>query len=87
MAMFHVLNDQICAHANNAAHGSKISANARLLFSNGQFGSRLDGSIPGSPAEQVEVIFERLRIILEAASMTFDDVIKFSVFLTNARIL
>ena len=33
------------------------------------------------------MIFERLRIILEAAGMTFDEVIKFSVFVTNARIL
>ena len=47
----------------------------------------MDGSIADSPAEQVEVIFERLRIILEAADMSFDEVIKFSVFVTNARIL
>ena len=87
MATFHTLNDQVFANTNNAAHGTEIPANARLLFSNGQVGQRLDGSIPDSPAEQVEVIFERLRIILEAAVMTFDEVIKFNVFVTNARIL
>lgn len=87
MATFHVLNDKICAHTNDAAHGTEIPANARLLFSNGQVGSRMDGSIPDSPAEQIDVIFERLGIILDAGNMTFDDVIKFSVFVTNARIL
>ena len=87
MAVLHTLNEQIFANTNNAAHGTEIPANARLLFSNGQVGQRLDGSIPDSPAEQVEVIFERLRIILEAADMSFDEVIKFSVFVTNARIL
>ena len=87
MAVLHTLNEQIFANTNNAAHGTEVPANARLLFSNGQVGQRLDGSIPDSPAEQVEVIFERLRIILEAADMSFDEVIKFSVFVTNARIL
>ena len=87
MATFHTLNDQVFANTNNAAHGTEIPANARLLFSNGQVGQRLDGSIPDTPAEQVEVIFERLRIILEAADMSFNEVIKFSVFVTNARIL
>ena len=79
MAVLHTRNEQIFANTNNAAHGTEIPDNARLLVSNGQVGQRLDGSIPDSPPEQVEVIFERLRIIIEAADMSFDEVIKFSV--------
>ena len=56
MAALYTLNEQIFANTNNAAHGTKVPANARLLFSNGQVGQRFDGSIPDPPAEQLEVI-------------------------------
>ena len=48
MLTVHTLNDRICAHSNNAAHGLEIPANARILFCNGQVGARLDGTVRGS---------------------------------------
>jgi 2-iminobutanoate/2-iminopropanoate deaminase len=87
MLTVHTLNDQICAHSNNAAHGTEIPPNARLLFCNGQVGARLDGTVPDDPAEQIEVIFERIRIILAASDMAFKDVVKFSVYVTDKSIL
>ena len=87
MLTIHTLNDQIRAHSQNAAHGVEVPANARLLFCNGQVGVRLDGTIPDDPLDQIEVIFERIGIILAASRMTFDDVVKFTVYVTDKSIL
>ena len=87
MLTAHTLNDRICAHSNNAAHAMEVPPNARLLFCNGQVGARLDGTVPEDPLEQIEVIFERIRIILAASNMTFADVVKFTVYVTDKSIL
>lgn len=87
MAIVHTLNDRICAHSNNAAHAVEIPANARLLFCNGQVGARLNGTVPAEAAEQLEVIFDRIGIILAASNMTFAHVVKFTVYVTNKCIL
>jgi 2-iminobutanoate/2-iminopropanoate deaminase len=50
-------------------------------------GARLDGTVPEDPREQLEVIFERIRTILAASNMTFDDVVKFTVYVTDKSIL
>jgi len=87
MLTAHTLNDRICAHSNNAAHAVEVPPNARILFCNGQVGARLDGTVPEDPLEQIEVIFERIRIILAASNMTFQDVVKFTVYVTDMPIL
>jgi 2-iminobutanoate/2-iminopropanoate deaminase len=87
MLTLHTLNGRICAHSANAAHGTEISPKARILFCNGQVGARLDGTVPEDPREQLEVIFERIRTILAASNMTFDDVVKFTVYVTDKSIL
>ena len=87
MLTVHTLNDRICGHSNNAAHGIEVPPNARLLFCNGQVGARLDGTVPETPLEQIEVIFERIRLILAASGMTFADVVKLTVYVTDKSIL
>jgi 2-iminobutanoate/2-iminopropanoate deaminase len=87
MLRAHTINDRICAHSNGAAHGMEIPPNARILFCNGQVGARLDGTVPEDPRVQVEVVFERIRIILAASNMTFADVVKFTVYVTDKSIL
>jgi 2-iminobutanoate/2-iminopropanoate deaminase len=87
MLTVHRLNDRICAHSSNAAHGVEVRPNARILFCNGQVGARLDGTIPEDPQTQIEVIFERIRVILAASNMTFEDVVKFTVYVTDKSIL
>ena len=87
MLTAHTLNDRICAHSHHAAHAMEVPPNARLLFCNGQVGTRLDGTVPEGTLEQVEVIFERIRLILAASNMTFEDVVKFTVYVTDKVIL
>jgi enamine deaminase RidA (YjgF/YER057c/UK114 family) len=87
MLTAYTLNDRICAHSTNAAHGMELPPNARILFCNGQVGARLDGTVPASPLAQLEVIFERIGAILAAGRMTFDNVVKFTVYVTDKAIL
>jgi enamine deaminase RidA (YjgF/YER057c/UK114 family) len=87
MLTAYTLNDRICAHSNSAAHAMEVPPNARILFCNGQVGARLDGTVPEHPLEQIEVIFERIRMILAASNMTFADVVKFTVYVTDKSIL
>jgi 2-iminobutanoate/2-iminopropanoate deaminase len=87
MLTAHTLNDRICGHSHDAAHGMEIPPNARVLFCNGQVGARLDGTVPESPLEQIDVIFERIGMILAASHMTFGDVVKFTVYVTDKSIL
>ncbi len=82
MLKVHVL-DELYHHSSNVAHGVEVPAGARLLFANGQVGTKPDGSTPAATADQAEVIFGRLKAILEAANMTLGDVVRFDVYLTD----
>src|SRR5262245_58455448 len=87
MLTVHTLNDRIRAHSNNAAHATEITPNAGILFCNGQVGANVDGTVREDPLQQVEVIFERIRTILAASNMTFEDVVKLTVYVTDKSIL
>jgi 2-iminobutanoate/2-iminopropanoate deaminase len=87
MVTVHTLNDRVRAHSNNAGHATEVPPNARLLFCNGQVGARLDGSVPDTAKEQLHVIFERIETILSASGMTFQDVVKLTVYVTDKAII
>ena len=82
MLKVHVL-DQLHHHRSNVAHGVEVPAGARLLFTNGQVGTKPDGSTPEATAEQVEVIFDRLKAVLKAADMTLNDIVCFDFYVTD----
>ena len=82
MLKVHVL-DELHHHRSNVAHGVEVPAGARLLFTNGQVGTKPDGSTPETAAEQVEVIFERLKAVLKAADMALNDIVRFDVYVTD----
>lgn len=82
MLKVHVL-DELHHHRSNVAHGVEVPVGARLLFTNGQVGTKPDGSTPEATAEQVEVIFERLKAVLKAAEMTLNDIVRFDVYMTD----
>lgn len=82
MLKTHVLGD-IYRHSSNVAHAVEVPAGARLLFTNGQVGTRPDGTTPATTAEQAEVVFARLQSILTAANMALHDVVRFDVYLTD----
>lgn len=82
MLKIHVL-DGLYRHSSNVAHGVEVPAGARLLFTNGQVGTKPDGTTPATTAEQAEVVFGRLQAVLAAARMTFSDIARLTVFLTD----
>ena len=82
MLKIHIL-DEIYHHSSNVAHGVEVPAGARLLFTNGQVGTRRDGTTPGTTADQAEVVFARLEAVLAAAKMTLSDIVRLTVFLPD----
>jgi 2-iminobutanoate/2-iminopropanoate deaminase len=82
MLKVHVL-DRLYRHSSNVAHGVEVPPGARLLFTNGQVGTRPDGTTPKTTAAQAEVAFERLGAVLTAARMGFADVVRFDVYFTE----
>jgi enamine deaminase RidA (YjgF/YER057c/UK114 family) len=82
MLKVHIL-EELYHHSSNVAHGVEVPAGARLLFTNGQVGTKPDGTTPDAAADQAEVIFERLTAVLERANMTLGDIVRFNVYLTD----
>jgi len=84
MLKLHVL-DELYRHSSNVAHGVEVPPGARLLFTNGQVGTKPDGTTPKTTAEQAEVVFARLEAVLSAANMALSDIVRLTVFLTDQQ--
>ena len=71
-------------HALYAQHGySPAIQSGDLLFVSGMVGARQDGTPELDLKSQVQLAFDNLRGVLEAASCTFDDVIDLTMFLVD----
>jgi 2-iminobutanoate/2-iminopropanoate deaminase len=84
MLKLHIL-DELYRHSSNVAHGVEVPAGARLLFTNGQVGTKSDGITPETTAEQAEVVFDRVQAVLAAAKMSLSDIVRLTVFLTDQK--
>ncbi len=82
MLKVHALAD-LWQHSSNAAHGVEVAPGTRMLFTNGQVGTRPDGTTPETTADQTEVVFARLQAILAASAMGFQDVVRLNIYLTE----
>ena len=82
MIEVHVLNE-LFQHSSNVAHGVEVPPGTRLLFTNGQVGTNPDGITPESTSDQTEVVFERLKAILNKSRMSLSDVVRFNIYLTD----
>jgi enamine deaminase RidA (YjgF/YER057c/UK114 family) len=65
------------------SHGVEVPPGARWLVISGQVGVRPDGSVAGSPAEQMDQAFENLVSVLQGAGMEVRDLVKVTVLLTR----
>jgi enamine deaminase RidA (YjgF/YER057c/UK114 family) len=71
-------------HALYTEHGySPAILSGELLFVSGMVGARGDGTPEPDLEKQVQLAFENLRGVLEAASCTFDDVVDVTMFLVD----
>ncbi len=66
-------------------HYSPAVKSGDLLFVSGQVGSREDGSPEPDFEKQVQLAFDNLNAILEAAGCTFDDVVDVITFHTDPQ--
>ena len=65
-------------------HVVEVDGASRLLFMSGQLGIRPDGSIPEDAAAQAEQVFANIDACLQAAGFARRQVVRLSVFLTEA---
>ncbi|MCC6261687.1 MAG: RidA family protein [Anaerolineales bacterium] len=64
-------------------HQVELSASERFLIISGQVGARLDGSVPESPLEQLDLALENILRNLEAADMSAKDLVKINYYLVG----
>ena len=61
----------------------EVSGATRTLFISGQLGTEFDGATPSSVEEQARLAWRNLRFQLEAAGMTFDNLVKVTMYVPD----
>jgi 2-iminobutanoate/2-iminopropanoate deaminase len=67
------------------SHVVGVPGNSEWLVISGQVGCDRDGNVPAGVREQSELAFQNVLACLEANGMGKGDIVKFTVFLTDAR--
>jgi enamine deaminase RidA (YjgF/YER057c/UK114 family) len=65
------------------AHQIEITGRERLMVLSGQVGMAVDGMVPESPIEQLELACTNLERNLHAADMTIGDLVKLTLYLVG----
>jgi 2-iminobutanoate/2-iminopropanoate deaminase len=63
----------------------EVSGASRLVFVSGQVPVQEDGSVPEAFADQARVVWNNVRQQLAAADMTFDNLVKVTIFLSDRK--
>jgi 2-iminobutanoate/2-iminopropanoate deaminase len=63
----------------------EVSGASRLVYVSGQVPVREDGSVPTGFEDQARVVWENVRRQLAAADMTFDNLVKVTIFLSDRK--
>ncbi|MEU8383243.1 RidA family protein [Streptosporangium sp. NPDC048865] len=80
----HNPTDGVYAATADYAHAIEVRGAGRLLFVAGTMGLDPAG-VPGATlAEQLELVWSNLRVILASAGMTVDDVVRVTSYLRDA---
>ncbi|MDB5576284.1 MAG: hypothetical protein JWR80_1460 [Bradyrhizobium sp.] len=66
------------------SHGVEVGAPARWLHISGQTASAPNGQLPTDFGEQVDLAFASVAAVLEGAGMTKRDLVKITVYVTQA---
>jgi enamine deaminase RidA (YjgF/YER057c/UK114 family) len=65
----------------------EVTGGTRALYIAGQVGRGSDGLVPPDIAGQTRNVIDNLRTLLALSNMTFENVAKFTVFLTDEALL
>jgi enamine deaminase RidA (YjgF/YER057c/UK114 family) len=67
----------------NYSHGVEVPAGHRLLFVSGQLGITRDDRVPEDAGDQAELCFQAIGEVLEAAGMTYRDIVRITAYVTD----
>jgi 2-iminobutanoate/2-iminopropanoate deaminase len=73
----------IPAPSGSYIHGIEVPANARTVYVAGQTPGRMDGSVPETFEDQVEVVWQRIGAILADAGMSYKDIVRVCTYVTK----
>lgn len=62
----------------------EVTGASRMLFISGQLGVELDGSAPATMEQQARLAWRNLGAQLRAAGMSFDNLVKVTMFIPDA---
>ncbi|MBI1621690.1 RidA family protein [Aquamicrobium zhengzhouense] len=65
------------------SHGVVVQAGTDMLFCSGQLGIGPEAHVPEDAAAQAELCFANAKAILEAAGMSFADVVRINAYVTD----
>jgi 2-iminobutanoate/2-iminopropanoate deaminase len=65
------------------SHGLSIAGATELVFASGQLGVAPDNTVPDDVEAQCVLCFDNVKAILAEAGMGFENVVRFSAFVTD----
>jgi len=72
---------------NSYAQACEVSHPSRLLFVSGQVPADADGKVPADYADQYRLAWRNVEAQLKAAGMTFDNLVKVTIFLSDRALI
>lgn len=75
--------DEIAKPFASYSQAVEIAPNARWLFVAGQVGVNPDGTVAGDSKAQVERAWQNVLVVLAAANMGAEDLVRVNVYITN----
>jgi enamine deaminase RidA (YjgF/YER057c/UK114 family) len=78
-------NPKTVSFAGKYSLGAEVPKGAQLYFVSGQVGVGPGGKLQPTFEKQAEQVFKNLREVLKSAGMTFKNVVKVTIFLTDSR--
>jgi enamine deaminase RidA (YjgF/YER057c/UK114 family) len=84
-AKFH--NPKSVSLAGKYSLGAEVPEGARLFYVSGQVGVDGKGKLQAGIEKQVEQVWKNIAQVLKSAGMTYADVVKVNVFLTDSRFI
>lgn len=79
------LNPTTVSFSGKYSLAAEVPAGTKLLYVSGQVGTAPDGKLPIGFEAQCEQAWMNIGEVLRAGGMTFKDVVKVTVFLTDSR--
>lgn len=67
------------------SHTAVVPGGSELVFVSGQVGMRLDGSVPGTFAEQADVVFGNVLACLAAHGLGVEAIVKLQAFIVAGQ--